>query len=124
MRQEDPKALNVNRVIIQSLFNEGGTLSEEDTDEIERVLSFKANGAHAVSNAGGYLVELSSCGDSARLEINEKGSKHYVLTDWLEIEFIIDEDSEEDEEGHKESEPVIDPDGYNVPLSLVMILNH
>lgn len=114
----------VQQVIVQSLFSAGGTLGEEDAEEVERVLSFEAVGYYTISNAGGYLVEIDPSGDAARLEINEKGSSHYVLTDWLEIEYIEDENSEEDEEGYKESVPVIDPEGYNVPLSLVMRLNY
>jgi hypothetical protein len=35
------------------------------------------------------------------------------VTDWLDIEYVMDED-----EG--EFVPVIDPDGFNVPLNLVM----
>jgi hypothetical protein len=40
-------------------------------------------------------------------------------TDWLPIDWVTDEDNI-DEDGFPEMEAVIDPDGFNVPLSLVM----
>ena len=83
---------------------------------------FKAHGYVTMSNAGGYLIELSDCGDSARIKDNY-GSDNPQISDWLEIEYIIDEDSELDEEGYKEYEPVIDPDGYGIPLNMVMRIN-
>jgi hypothetical protein len=38
------------------------------------------------------------------------------VTDWLDIEHIFDEDE-------NEFVPVIDPDGFNVPLNLVIRAN-
>jgi len=119
LQEKGIKRPTVNGVILQSLFNTGGTLGNEDAEEIERVLSFSHNGSYTISNGGGYLVEVDPSGDAARLEINEKGSNHYVLTDWLEIEYVHDEGGGDEDE----MSAVIDPEGYNVPLSLVMRLN-
>jgi len=91
-------------------------------DEYKKHKSFKAHGYVTMSNTGGYLIELSDCGKSARIKDNY-GSDNPKISDWLEIEYIIDEDSELDEEEYKESEPVIDPDGYGIPLNMVMRIN-
>ena len=91
-------------------------------DEYEKHKNFKADGYYTISNSGGYLIEISDCGDSARVKDNY-GSDNPQISDWLEIEYVIDEDSELDEEGYKESEPVIDPDGYGIPLNMVMRIN-
>jgi len=69
---------------------------------------FKSHGTYTVSNTGGYEVELADSGDGARLKL-----PNGEITDWFEIEFIPN-----DEDG--ELEPVIDPNGYNVPLNMVM----
>ena len=58
---------------------------------------FIAHGYYVVSNAIGYEVELNKSCDGARLRIDGK------VTDWLDIEYIVDEDSEEGD-----SIPVID----------------
>lgn len=71
---------------------------------------FKAHGYYTVSNCIGYLVELNDAGDAARLNVNGK------ITEWVEIEYVEDEDYPD------ELIPVIDPDGYNIPLNLVMKL--
>tara|TARA_R100001198_G_C5235451_1_gene213519 strand:+ start:439 stop:966 length:528 start_codon:yes stop_codon:yes gene_type:complete len=91
-------------------------------NEYEKHKSFKVHGGYTISNTGGYEIEISECGDSARVK-DAWGSKNPRISEWLEIEYIIDEDSEPDEEGYKESEPVIDPDGYNIPLNMVMRVN-
>lgn len=83
--------------------------------------NFVAHGSYTVSNAGGYLVELSDCGEMARM-LDSYGSDNPKLSDWLPIEFVIDEDSKEDDDGIKDSMAVIDPDGYNIPLNQVMRL--
>jgi hypothetical protein len=70
----------------------------------------KIHGYYTKSNTGGYGVILSDCGDSAKLVMNNEDCD---VTDWLDIEYVMDED-----EG--EFVPVIDPDGFNVPLNLVM----
>ena len=70
----------------------------------------KIHGYYTKSNTGGYGVILSDCGDSAKLVMNNEDCD---VTDWLDIEYVMDED-----EG--EFVPVIDPDGFNIPLNLVM----
>lgn len=80
----------------------------EDNEE------FIAHGTYTVSNSGGYEVMLNDSGDAARVR-DAYGSDNPKTSDWLEIEFIPDEES-------GESEPVIDPNGYNIPLNMVMRL--
>lgn len=75
---------------------------------------FTPHGTYCVSNAGGYEIMLSDCGDSARVK-DAYGSDNPQISDWLEIEFVEDEDSDD-----SDLEPVIDPNGYNIPLNLVM----
>ena len=69
----------------------------------------KIHGYYTKSNCCGYGIIISDCGEAAKLVLVELVD----VTDWLDIEYIMDED-----EG--EFVPVIDPDGYNVPLNLVM----
>ena len=71
--------------------------------------NFIAHGCYTISNSGGYLIELSDCGDSARVKDNY-GSDNPQISDWLEIEYVTDE-------------ATIDPNGYNIPLNLVMRIN-
>ena len=78
---------------------------------------FIAHGSYTVSNCGGYLVQISDCGDAARMK-DSYGSDKPEISDWKEIEFITDED---DPEG--DLIPVIDPEGYNIPLDMVMRIN-
>jgi hypothetical protein len=59
----------------------------------------KIHGYYTKSNTGGYGVILSDCGDSAKLVMNNEDCD---VTDWLDIEYVMDED-----EG--EFVPVIDP---------------
>jgi hypothetical protein len=77
----------------------------------------KIDGYYTISNSMGYGVILSDCGDSAKLVIMKDEPE---TTDWLEIGWVANEDGEVDDEGFPELEPVIDPEGYNVPLNLVM----
>jgi hypothetical protein len=72
----------------------------------------KINGYYTKSNSCGYGVILSDCGEAAKLVMDLEG---WDVTDWLDIEYVIDEDGDEDE-----FVPVIDPEGFNVPLNLVM----
>ncbi len=83
---------------------------------------FITHGHYTVSNWGGYEIQLSDCGTMARVK-DSYGSDNPIISEWLEIEYVIDEDSEPDEEGYKESEPVIDPDGYDIPLNMVIRVN-
>ena len=73
----------------------------------------KIHGYYTISNNGGYGVILSDCGESAKLVMNNEDCD---VTDWLDIEHIFDVDD-------GEFVPVIDPDGFNVPLNLVMKAN-
>jgi hypothetical protein len=75
------------------------------------------HGYYTVSNAISYGVILSDCGDSAKLVLMKDEPE---TTDWLEIEWVVNEDGEVDDEGFPELEPFIDPNGFNVPLNLVM----
>ena len=70
---------------------------------------FVATGYITTSNAGGFEVEIHPSGDSARLK-DESG-----VTDWMEIEFVQNID---DPTG--DLVPVINPDGYHIPLDQVM----
>jgi hypothetical protein len=73
----------------------------------------KIHGYYTKSNCCSYGVILSDCGEAAKLVDFDTNGDIYAITDWLEIEYVMDED-----EG--EFVPVIDPDGFNVPLNLVM----
>jgi hypothetical protein len=75
------------------------------------------HGYYTVSNAISYGVILSDCGDSAKLVLMKDEPE---TTDWLDIEWVVNEDGEVDDEGFPELEPFIDPNGFNVPLNLVM----
>lgn len=70
----------------------------------------KIHGYYTQSNSCGYGVILSDCGETAKLVMNNEDCD---ITDWLNIEYIFDEDL-------KEFIPVIDPNDYNIPLNLVM----
>ena len=89
-----------------------------ETDE-----EFEVHGHYTVSNAGGFEIMLSPDGDSAKVR-DAYGSDNPETSDWLEIEYVDVEDGELDEEGYPESEPVIDPNGYNIPLNMVMRSNY
>ena len=69
----------------------------------------KIHGFYTLSNTIGYGVHLSDDGEQAKLIMNDEDC---TVTDWLDI--VVCE-TEMDE-----FEPIIDPDGYNVPLSLVI----
>lgn len=83
---------------------------------------FVVHGYYTVSNSGGYEIMLSDSGDAARVR-DAFGSDNPETSDWLEIQYVEDENGEPDEEGFLPSEPVIDPEGYNIPLNLVMRSN-
>jgi len=70
----------------------------------------KIHGYYTYSNCCGYGIILSDCGEQAKLVMDVEGSD---VTDWIDIEFVFDEDEDE-------FVPVIYPDGFNVPLNLVM----
>jgi hypothetical protein len=75
---------------------------------------FTPHGSYTVSNSGGYEIMLSNSGDAAKVR-DAYGSDNPKTSDWLEIEYVTDEEGE--------SNPVIDPNGYNIPLNQVMRIN-
>ena len=77
--------------------------------------TFTPQGSYTVSNSGGYEIMLNNSGDAAKVR-DAFGSSDPKTSDWLEIEYVPDEET-------GESEPVIDPNGYNIPLSQVMRMN-
>jgi len=91
----------------------------EEKEEQDEEEEFIVHGHYAWSNCCGYEVQLSDCGDAARLRMN-KWTENEVVTDWLEIQSVIDADGACDEEGFPDFHQVIDPDGWDVPLNLVM----
>ncbi len=76
---------------------------------------FIAHGFYTKSNSGGYEVMLSDDGDSAKVR-DAFGSDNPKTSDWLEIEYIENEET-------LDYEAIIDPNGYNIPLNKVMRVN-
>ena len=93
----------------------GGGVGDNDEE-------FIVHGTYTVSNSGGYEIMISNSGDAARVR-DAFGSDNTKTSDWLEIEYITDEEGEHDEEDNLPSEPIIDPQGYNIPLNMVMRVN-
>lgn len=83
-------------------------IDEVELENMKRKDEFICHGIYAISNSMGYEIQISNCGDAARINDGE------TVSDWLEIVFIGTEKSEDD------LQPVIDPGGYNIPLNLVM----
>jgi len=75
-------------------------LREEEQED------FVPHGSYTVSNAGGYEIMLSPDGEQARVR-DAFGSDNPETSDWLDIEWVS-------------GKPVIDPYGYNIPMSQVM----
>ena len=78
-------------------------------------MEFQAHGFYTVDNSGGFEVMLSNCGEMARLR-NSFGFDSQETSDWLPIEYVTNEDN-------GDLHPVIDPEGYDIPLNLVMRTN-
>jgi len=102
--------------------NTGGEQDLENSmpDEVDETAGFgdeefTPNGSYTVSNSGGYEIMIDSSGDSAKVR-DAFGSDDPKTSDWLEIEYVPNEET-------GESEPVIDPNGYNIPLNQVMRMN-
>ncbi len=87
--------------VTKKMINEGYMNEEE----------FVCHGYYTVSNSGGYEIMLSNSNDAAKIKDPKSGE----ISDWLEIEYVPSEDGE--------SEPVIDPNGYDIPLNMVMRAN-
>lgn len=79
---------------------------------------FTPHGAYTISNAGGYLIEISPCGEMARM-LDSYGSDNPKLSEWKEIEYVNDPDDPE-----ADLIAVIDPEGYNIPLNQVIKINN
>ena len=92
-------------------------ISTEDDNE-----PFIPQGSYTISNAGGYLVQIDDSGEMARVK-ESFGGEDGLVSDWLPIEFVEDEDGELDGDGYPDMIPVIDPNGYNIPLNQVMRIN-
>jgi len=71
------------------------------------------HGYYALSNTCSYGIHLSNDGKQAKIITNDKNS-----TDWLDVVWCVIDN--EDDEGW---EPIIDPDGYNIPLDQVIRAN-
>lgn len=84
--------------------------------ELIQLVDTEPTGSHTVSNTVGYLVEIYKAGDAARLLIpqDKAGDEHWIVTEWLEIGYIEDQDEPEGD-----LKAVIDPEGWNVPMELV-----
>jgi hypothetical protein len=97
------------------------SMSNDLQNEYDRLdeSSFIAHGYYCVSNSGGYEVQLSDCGDMARLRDSETGE----VSDWVEIKYETAEGANEwgEVEGCEGDEliPVI-PMWGGVPLDQVM----
>ena len=107
-RHNKIKQLQERKKEIRKQLNEYGFTNEESP--------FQAHGFYTVSNAGGYEIMLNDRGDAAKVR-DAYGSDVPEISDWLEIEYVPDEDTEE-------MEPVIDPNGYNIPLNQVVKTNY
>lgn len=77
---------------------------------------FTPHGSYTVSNSGGYEVELSKDGGSARVR-DAYGSDDPQVSEWFEIQYVPAQEGQE-------LQPVIDPTGYNIPLNQVMRINN
>lgn len=105
-------------------FDDEGSLEEEFDDE-ENIQDeeneqnddepFDVHGVYSVSNSGGYEIMISPDGDFAKVK-EAYGTDNPKISDWLEIEYVDDDDT-------LDSIAVIDPSGYNIPLNQVMKVN-
>lgn len=89
---------------------------ENEALEEQRIQSFIPHGVYACSYATSYLIEISKDCSNARIKLSDN-----EVTDWLEIEYINDCDCSNTCEC--EIIPIIDKEGYEIPLNMVMRLN-
>ncbi len=82
------------------------------------------HGHYTVSNWGGYEIQLSDCGTMARVK-DSYGSDNPIISEWLEIEHIENgyPNMMDEEKEMGELIPVIDPNGYDIPLNMVIRVN-
>ncbi|MBW3020496.1 hypothetical protein KY334_04310 [Candidatus Woesearchaeota archaeon] len=84
---------------------------KDDMDDI-------VDGYYTASNSGGYEILIHEAGDAVKV-IDAYGSSWTEISDWLEIEYVRNEETGEDEAW-------IDPDiaeecgHYNIPFNHVM----
>ena len=96
---------------MKNIFNFNQFVNERFDSDDE---PFKASGYYTVSNSGGYEVQISDDGSSARVK-DSYGSENPEVSKWFEIEYVPDDDNL-----GGDVEPIIDPNGYNIPLNQVM----
>ena len=84
---------------------------------------FRVDGFYTLSNSGGYEIMIHPSGDSAKVR-DAYGSENPKTSDWLEIEWLANPDIEENDVVSEDewNVPIIDPNGYNIPLHSVMNL--
>jgi hypothetical protein len=93
-------------------------LEENNILEEIRINSFIPHGSYTVSNTIVYLIEISDCGDSARIK-----DENFV-SEWFTIEYLwTDCSCLSLDNCDCNSIPVIDREGYNIPLNQVMRIN-
>lgn len=71
------------------------------------------HGYYVASNNTSYGIHLTDDGTQAKLIMNDEDC---TVTDWLDVEWVVVGDDDE-------FEPIIDPDGYNIPLNMVIRAN-
>lgn len=85
------------------------------SESVDQEEQFVVHGTYTLGNAGGYEIMISDDGDSARIR-DAWGSNNPKTSDWLPIEYVDNEET-------GELEPVIDPEGYDIPLNMTMRVN-
>ena len=85
---------------------------------------FRPNGTYTVSNSLGYYIQVSDDGESARVQNATDGDDANPPSEWLEIKWIANPEIEQGDVVPEDewNIPVIDPDGYDIPLNQVMKL--
>jgi len=91
---------------VQRLNQELDGFSQKMGMQEQQEEEFVPHDSYTVSNSGGYEIMLSDDGDAAKVR-DAFGSDNPETSDWLEIVYVS-------------GKPVIDPSGYNIPLSHVM----
>ena len=109
MNEGKSKKPSVNLQEMRRMQELAGIIKESYDDD-----NFEVHGFYTVSNAGGYEIMLSDDGESAKVR-DAFGSDNPKTSEQLEIEFVPSDDDDT-----LDMEAVIDPKGYNIPLSQVM----
>lgn len=74
--------------------------------------NFKTHGYYTISNSGGYEVEIANSNDAIRVR-EAWGGDNPKVSDWLEITYKFNEDTDE-------YDAVANYDGEIIPLNLVI----